>query len=93
MSSSSLSKPVSNWVSLALGVDDKTKGKIHAGEFVKFSFLLHSQRSVDTDNYKNLYSSLYSKPARGNQQFDVLHVCINCTGIAEEYGDVDTLKL
>lgn len=50
MSSSSFNKPTS--VSLTLGVDDRIRGKIHAGEFVKFSSLLHSQRSAQSDNYK-----------------------------------------
>lgn len=52
MFSSSLSKPVSNCMSLTLGVDDKIKGKIHDRKFVKLSSLLHSKCSVESDNYK-----------------------------------------
>ena len=49
MSPSSLSKHTC--VYLATGVDDRTRGKIHAVEFLKFSSLMHSRRSVQCENY------------------------------------------
>ena len=50
MSPSPLSKHTC--VYLATGVDDRTRGKIHAVEFLKFSSLMHSRRSVQCENYK-----------------------------------------
>lgn len=45
--------PPSGSVSLTLGIDDKVRAKIHAGDYMKFS-LLQSNLTTENDKYKSV---------------------------------------
>lgn len=46
--------PPSGSVSLTLGIDDKVRAKIHAGDYIKFSSLLQSNLTTENDKYKSV---------------------------------------
>lgn len=46
--------PSSGSVSLTLGIDDKVRAKIHAGDYIKFSSLLQSNLTTENDKYNSV---------------------------------------